>query len=231
MTLLVFFIGGALASFFVCLIERRDRSENWWLARSRCNECDTVLGTSELIPVLSFILLRGRSRCCHKPLPKKYLLIEIIGGFLLASIYIKYSQSRYLVPYSIAVMGLYLISLEDINSMSVYTIDYLIIFSMILISLKFFKLPIHWLSGLFFFSILYAIYLVFPGGLGNGDPQVGFMIGVLCPTVWTAYLSFTLSFVIGALFGIYILSKKGSIKDQIPFLPFLSLSFYILILI
>ncbi len=230
MSVVLFFIGGFLTSFFVCLIERRDRGENWWSERSECNFCHRKLMPYELVPVLSYIFLGGASRCCHQSIPKRYFWYELIGCLLLALLGNRYGLEPQLIFYSITTMGLYYLSLEDLNSKSYYTVDYFIVLFMIIISAKLLQVEIYFFSGLFLFILLYLISKLFPEGMGEGDPWVGFIVGFISPTIWTAYIGFTLAFGIGALIGLYLRSKGYSLKSELPFVPCLALSAFILIL-
>ncbi len=89
-----FFCGASIASFLVWYVENNDeedvgtelehsagpKKKRVLPRRSVCNHCGRPLGVLELIPVVGWILLRGRSRCCHKPIPIRYPLIELAFG-------------------------------------------------------------------------------------------------------------------------------------------------------
>lgn len=231
MMILLFFIGGFLTSFFVCLIERRSQRKNWWSDRSKCNYCGEVLRTLDLIPVINYIYLRGRSRCCHQPIPKRYFLFEVLGGLIVIFLGLKYGDGNQLVHYLIVFMGLYYLSLEDLNSKTLNMLDYWVVLIIIIGSSMLFHIPLYWFSGIFLFLILYVIYIMFPNGIGEGDAWVGFIIGLCCSSIWNAYMAFTLAFVMGAITGIWIRIQGGSLKDELPFIPCLALSAYLTVLI
>jgi leader peptidase (prepilin peptidase)/N-methyltransferase len=67
-------VGSALA----CCVERISRGENFIVARSCCPACETVLGAADLVPIVSFTLLRGRCRHCGAPIPADSHGLEIV---------------------------------------------------------------------------------------------------------------------------------------------------------
>lgn len=77
-------LGAALGSFLNCVAWRIARGEAWRTGRSRCPVCGHVLGPFELLPVLSFLLQRGRCRHCGAKLSSRYPLTEL--GFALLTV-------------------------------------------------------------------------------------------------------------------------------------------------
>lgn len=80
----LFFLGTAIGSFLNVLIYRTVREESWIKGRSKCDHCQKQIGWYDNIPILSFLLLRGKSRCCQKPIPISYPLVELMTGSLFA---------------------------------------------------------------------------------------------------------------------------------------------------
>lgn len=85
---LFFCLGACLGSFITALMHRLPRRLNWTTDRSRCPECGHVLGIVDLVPILSWVFLRGRCRYCATRISKRYPLIEIALGiaFICASV-------------------------------------------------------------------------------------------------------------------------------------------------
>src|SRR5690242_10334164 len=76
MTLIVAALGLAVGSFLNVVIGRLRSGERGWRSRSRCPHCHAVLKPSELVPLVSFMALKGRCRTCQKPISWQYPLVE-----------------------------------------------------------------------------------------------------------------------------------------------------------
>ncbi len=83
---LFFCFGLCLGSFMTALVYRLPRGLNWTTDRSRCPSCGHALGVPDLVPVFSWLALRGRCRHCRTPIPARYPLIELGVGAVLAAI-------------------------------------------------------------------------------------------------------------------------------------------------
>ena len=73
--------GVVLGSFWNVAIGRLPEGRSLW-PRSRCPHCDTAIGAVDNVPVLSWLLLRGRCRACDGPISPRYPLVELLGGLL-----------------------------------------------------------------------------------------------------------------------------------------------------
>jgi len=79
---LIFLFGISVGSFLNCLIYRLPRGKNFFTGRSSCPKCKRVLGFKDLIPILSFIILKGKCRYCHQKISLQYPLVELSTGIL-----------------------------------------------------------------------------------------------------------------------------------------------------
>ena len=79
---LFFCLGLCLGSFMTALAYRLPRGLNWTTDRSRCPSCGHTLGVPDLVPLFSWLFLRGKCRHCHTPIPVRYPLIELAFGLL-----------------------------------------------------------------------------------------------------------------------------------------------------
>ena len=85
------FVWGALwGSFSNVVIHRLPRGESVVKPRSRCPGCETPIAWYDNIPILSYLLLRGRCRKCEEPFALRYLLVELLGGLLSFATYMLY---------------------------------------------------------------------------------------------------------------------------------------------
>ena len=91
-----FLTGLSVGSFLNCLIYRLHKGESFWKGRSYCPKCKHKLGILDLIPVFSFIFLRGKCRYCHQKISWQYPLVELCTAILFTLAYLKtpvdYSQ-------------------------------------------------------------------------------------------------------------------------------------------
>ncbi len=82
MTVLVVLVGLAVGSFLNVCIERLPQGQSILRPPSHCPVCKTVLAAHDLVPVLSYLLLRGRCRYCSAPIPKRVFFVEAGTGLL-----------------------------------------------------------------------------------------------------------------------------------------------------
>ena len=83
---IIFLTGLITGSFLNCVIYRLETGENFLKGRSHCPYCGHILGWKDLIPVLSFLILKGRCRYCQKKISLQYPLVEIATGLLFLQI-------------------------------------------------------------------------------------------------------------------------------------------------
>lgn len=79
-----FFIGACVGSFANVLFYRIPRGLEWARTRSSCPSCGHVLGLLDLIPIASWLALRGRCRYCHTAISPRYALVELAFGIAAA---------------------------------------------------------------------------------------------------------------------------------------------------
>ncbi|HET9946786.1 MAG TPA: prepilin peptidase, partial [Patescibacteria group bacterium] len=84
MAIIFFFFGLFLGSFLLLVIDRIPKNETVLFGHSHCDFCGHTLSAKDLIPVFSYVFLKGRCRYCHKKLSLSYPLIEVLTGMLLA---------------------------------------------------------------------------------------------------------------------------------------------------
>ena len=77
--------GPFVGSFIALLSVRLLAHESWAIGRSKCRACGSILGPADLVPVLSYVALRGRCRACGAPIARRYPLIEI-GALAIAAV-------------------------------------------------------------------------------------------------------------------------------------------------
>ena len=230
---LFFFVCGTLSgSFFNCMAMRIVRGKDWTRGRSECPYCGHVLKSSDLIPLFSYLFLKGRCRYCKEKISIRYPLTELIGGLICVLTYLRLGFSAELFFDLILFFILFGLSLVDLES---YIIpDGYILAGIINRLIERFVIgkPVMFfkdLSGAFVIAGgIYLIALLMSRSLkkesfGGGDIKLIFMIA-LYTGIYEGIFVLFLSSLMGLL--MMILLKK----DKIPFGPYLSLSAFIVFL-
>ncbi|MCR6546756.1 prepilin peptidase [Dehalobacterium formicoaceticum] len=224
--IIILLVGLIIGSFLNVCIDRIPRGECIVYPPSHCEYCGTRLKLLNLIPVISFCLLRGKCRYCQATLSRRYPGIELLTGLSFLFVYFFTLWGMKLLPYLTLTSILLVISFIDLDC---FRIPNSIIITGLLLGIGFntFFPFIYWFDALIGFmtggGILFLIALASRGGMGGGDIKLGAMIGF-----YLGWQQVLLAIFMGALFAsivsvFLIIGKKKSQKDAIPFGPFLSL--------
>lgn len=116
---LVFVFGTAMGSFLNCAAWRIAHKESFLKGRSHCPECGHTLGFLDLIPILSWIFLKGKCRYCGKKVSVRYLLTETVFGLLSVACLLCYDLSWLCLRNYIFGCCLFLLSLVDLETMEI----------------------------------------------------------------------------------------------------------------
>ncbi len=239
--LIVFIFGISCGSFLNCVIYRLKEKKSFLRGRSFCPYCCHRLGFFDLIPILSFLFLRGRCRYCGKNISLQYPLVEIATGVVFLLVFSQLSITDFnfqnLVNLSYLLIISCLLIIIFVYDLKHYIIPDKIVYSAILIVFLYqiiFNLPparLCFQSANFYSSFLTAflaagffflIWLISRGKwMGFGDVKLSFLIGLFLgfPQVVVSLFS---AFFIGAIIGlILIIFRKKNLQSQVPFGPFL----------
>jgi len=222
---IIFFISGlAVGSFLGVVAYRLPRKLSIVKPASFCPYCKKKIPFYDNIPILSFIILKGKCRYCKNKIPLNTLLIEVITGILFVVNYIFFGLSIKTISGIILCSALILISFIDIEFRIIPNVIILpLIIPGLIISifsnLKVWWMPLAYCIGAFLFMLI--IHLIYPKGMGMGDVKLSLMVGAfLVRNVITALF---LGFLAGSIYGLsFIAIKKGKLKQAIPFGPFIS---------
>jgi len=212
--LFIFILGLAVGSFLNCVIYRLETGGSFLRGRSFCPHCKHLLGWPDLIPVLSFLILKGRCRYCHQKISPQYPLVELATGILFAA-----------TLYFTGVELLYFIIGGFLVVIFVYDLKHFIIPDKVIypaIAIAAICNFSAWPSALGAAAFFGAIVLISRGKwMGVGDIKLGFLMGLILgfPNILVALF---LAFLIGAIIGVgVIISGKKTLKSEVPFGPFL----------
>jgi len=217
--------GVILGSFLNVCIDRIPRGGSLIKGRSHCDACGHSLSALDLIPVASYLWLRGRCRYCGARIPPRVPAVEIGTGALFALIGLRYPASLEAVliaAYSALLIVFLVIDLESgriLNKLSYPAIGLALLAAPLTPRRTATEMLI---GGAIGFGLLLLIALVYPAGMGMGDVKLAAFIGLAVgyPQVWLAlFLAFVGG---GSLSGALVLAKRIGRKDPIAFGPFLA---------
>ncbi len=219
-------LGMVVASFLNVCIDRLPNNESLLLPASHCASCHHRLSVPDLIPVFSYLWLRGRCRYCQAPIPRRLLWLEIGSGGLFAFLYWHYGLTIELAVsafYGCLFIVLMVIDLEQglILNKLVYPGMALALLISIFLPPSLAQAAIGGGIGLGLFLV---VVLVSRGGMGWGDVKMAALIGLVTgfPLVFVTLLLAVISGGLVAAMLLLLKRKKG--KESIPFAPFLSIA-------
>jgi len=228
----LFALGTVVASFVGVVVARLNTGQGFVFGRSHCDACNKPLPPSALVPVISYVASRGRSRCCGAFLSPVSPLTELLLGGLFAITY-------HALGFSFALLS-FLLSLSLLLSLVLYDLMHQILpppllaifVAMCAVTCLLLEPNFSALLDTFLVALSIALFLalihVFSRGraMGLSDAPLAFGLALLVGPA--AFSGFIFSFWIGAVIGIVILFSRprGSrIGVEVPFAPFLAAGF------
>jgi prepilin signal peptidase PulO-like enzyme (type II secretory pathway) len=241
-------MGLCFGSFVGALNWRLHKGLGFVNDRSICEHCKHTLGVADLIPLLSWVVLRGKCRYCRHSIGLEAPVLEVVMAFLFGISYIYWpktlgSVSSYLVfaSWLAIVVGFVSLSYYDIKWMLlpnkvVFALLMIVLTRIVLIALfdhggtELIKSSV--LGIVFGGGIFYALFQLSSGRwIGGGDVKLGFVFGALVGGPLNALLVIFGASVLGTAYILPgLLVGKVSANSKIPFGPFLLLSTYIIMI-
>lgn len=240
----IFFILGLIIGSFLNVVILRLNTERSFGGRSGCMTCQNELAWYELIPIFSFLGLRGRCRNCKTKISIQYPVVEFLTGLIFSVLFLKFQDIFFLdtlvfsftyAYYAVVFSLLIVIAVYDLRHKIIPDTLSLVLGILTFVGLFFFNsfgfyphLPsiLEFLSGLLI-AVPFALFWLVSGGkwMGLGDAKLAIGLG------WLLGLSRALSgvvvaFWIGAIVGLFLVifsHKKHGMKSEIPFAPYLVL--------
>ena len=162
--IIIFIFGSIMGSFLNVLAVRLSNNESIIYPRSHCHNCNHKLKWYELIPIISYIIQKGKSRCCHTRIPISYLIVEIVTGALYCTAYHSFGFTNELIISLIFISSLIVVIISDIEYMII--LDEIIASSCIIIIILYLSLfgleftVNKILSAILAFITMYVIKLI-----------------------------------------------------------------------
>lgn len=233
----VFIFGLILGSFYNVLIYRLPRNMSVIFPPSHCPHCKQELRWYDNIPILSFLILKGKCRYCGEKISIRYPLVELTSGLLALLSYHKWGEGHNFldgIVYYFFFSALLVMSLID---WYYFIIPPQINLGGLILALLVspFRKDITWqeslLGALLGFLIPFLIYLYYVKvrkveGLGLGDVILLSFIGAVGGT-YAVFASLAIGSLIGLLYVIPLIVKHKTLNFAIPFGPFLSLGAFL----
>jgi len=226
--ILVFVLFGLfVGSFLNVCIDRLPQGQSIIHPRSHCAACNRKLGNLDLIPLFSYLWLRGRCRYCQAPIPIRLPIVEGMAGLLFALLYWKFGLGLELGISLVYISLLTVIFVIDLENQLV--LDKVVYPGMALaLAFSFFWPGLGVISSLIGGAIGLAAmalpFIIYRRGMGFGDVKLGALVGLMSgyPLVFVALLLAVISG--GLVAAVLLVFKIKRRSDPIPFAPFLATS-------
>jgi leader peptidase (prepilin peptidase) / N-methyltransferase len=216
--------GLAVGSFWTVLVHRWPAEQSLAHPRSHCGHCRRTLGPIDLVPVVSWAVLRGRCRTCRTRVSPVYPLTELATAALAAGAVAAYGPTwRGLAA---ALLGVCLVPVVLIDLRHRLIPDIVVLPAAALALLAGIAGPGRWwvpvVSALGAAGFLLALSLLYPGGMGLGDVKLALLMGAVLGAAVIPAMA--IAFGAGAALGLLLLLRHGPAARRmaVPFGPFLA---------
>ncbi|AKL95277.1 peptidase A24A [Clostridium aceticum] len=235
---IIFLVGIVIGSFLNVCIYRIPENQSIVYPSSHCSNCHKPLKPTDLIPIFSYLILKGSCRYCSHKISLRYPMVEFLTGIVFVLLLYKYHLNIDLIFYLLLFSILICITFIDYDHQIIP--DGLVLLGFVIgliykLALYYFVgTPIEVLNSLLGFlaggGFFLLIAVISNGGMGGGDIKLMAMLGFWFGWRDIILISF-LSFIIGSVISIMLLTTKiKSRKDAIPFGPFIGIATLIVIL-
>jgi len=226
--------GLLIGSFLTVVVDRVPRGASVVQPGSACGNCGLRLGPLDLVPVFSWLALRGKCRKCHTNIGTEPVVLELSTALLFGLTAWHFGLSWRTPAFCVLMAGLVALSWIDLHTRRlprqiIYAtaavgISLLVVAALVEHAPE--RLWMMLLGAAISLALMALIYAASRGGMGDGDvrlsPLLGAYLGFLNPGLAPIGLFF--GFVTGAVAGVVVLvAKRGGRKTAIPFGPFMAL--------
>ena len=225
----IFIFGSAIGSFLNVLAVRLSNNESIIWPSSHCHNCSHKLKWYELIPVVSYIVQKGKSRCCNTRIPISYLIIELVTGILYMVSYHSFGFSFEFIISLIFISSLIVVIVSDIEYM-IILVEIIAVSSILIILLELLFFGLDYtvdkiVAGILAFVTMYVIKLIGDRlfkreSMGGGDIKLMFLFGIVIGYALSICDIFLATFIAFPVAVFVLFSRKDNL---IPFGPFLAM--------
>jgi leader peptidase (prepilin peptidase)/N-methyltransferase len=222
-----FVAGLAVGSFVTVVAHRVPRGESIVAPRSRCPSCGAQLAAYDNVPVLSWLALRGRSRCCGEPISPRYPLAELMLGALYATtVLVLWDDPTEVALGLVFVTALLSVTLTDLERRIIPN-RILLVAAVAAVAITAVgdpsSLPERAIAAIAAGGVFFLVALAYPRGMGLGDVKLAAVMGLFLG--WDVAAAVLIALLAGSLVGLAMIASQGGAarKRAIPFGPFLAL--------
>lgn len=253
----LFVLGLILGSFVNALVwriheqakskkKRADKRYSIWVGRSMCTHCGHELVAKDLVPLFSWLLLRGRCRYCRAKISAQYPLVEILTALLFAAGYIVWPYGSdtvgmvmffFFVPFVVLFMALavYDVRWFLLPNRLVFTLTFLAAAQVGAVALVGHDIASVWqpvVGAALLYGIFWGLYQVSAGRwIGGGDVKLALPLGLIVGTPLGAFLVLFFASLLGTVVSLPLIARgKKGLTQHIPFGPYLLAACYIVLL-
>lgn len=235
---ILFIIGAAVGSFMSVVVYRIHSDKKGIICgRSSCKNCEKKLAPLDLIPIVSYLTLRGKCRYCSGEISYMYPLMEIITGAVFSVLFLKFPFISSIFEFNLVFLGLYTLYafyafvllftfFFDLHYMKIA--DEILLPAILIGLIATFAAPltpnlIDALIGALIPIAFFGLQILLSKGrwIGMGDLRIGAFMGVILG--WKLVIvALFLSYIIGSVISLLIVARKKQILNiKVPFAPFL----------
>lgn len=223
----IFFLFGIiLGSFFNVVGLRLPQNLPFHNDRSYCPQCKQQLSWYELIPIISYVIQRGKCRHCQTQISIIYPIIEVITGLLFVFCYMKVGFELELLTILLLVSMLMILFVSDITYMLIPN-KILLFFLPLFILMRIISPLTPWndaiIGAIVGYVLIAIIILASKGGMGAGDMKLLGLLGIVLGWQQTLLTFFIAAFLGAVIGGCLMLLNKVKKQEPIPFGPYIAL--------
>jgi leader peptidase (prepilin peptidase)/N-methyltransferase len=226
--------GLAIGSFLNVVIYRVPINESIVSPPSACPSCHTPIASRDNVPVLSWLLLRGRCRTCQAPILARYPMVELATAALFAGTAARLGRSWDLPAYLVLFAGLLALACIDVEKLLlpkkiVYPLLVMVGGLLVMAAAapgRWHDLLVAGISAVAWLAVFFLLNFLSPRLLGFGDVRLAPVLGLALGWLGVRYvlLGFFAANLIGAVIGVTLIAtKRISREQQIPYGVFLAL--------
>lgn len=229
--LCVFLVGACVGSFLNVCIYRIPRGGGIVLGASGCPRCGERILVRDLVPIASFMILKGRCRACRSGISMRYPAVELAAGMVFAMIFVRYGASFEFFKYCALAAFLIIAGAIDFETGDVYTS---VVAAGAAVGLVFAFISPGTLTDSFSGAVLgFALtgVVAAAGGMGWGDADLCLLCGLFLGVKMTGIM-LVLACLLGAAAGMVLMALSAkSRKDSMPFGPFMAAASVVVVLL
>ncbi len=242
LVLLCAVLGLLIGSFLNVVVHRVPRGESVVSPPSACPACGNAIRPRDNVPVVGWLLLRGRCRDCDAPISPRYPVVEAGTAALFAVMALRFGFDPVLPAYLyLAAVGLALALIDldckrlpDALTLPSYPVAAVLLGLAALLGSDSGDFVKALLGGAAMFAVYFGLAFAYPAGMGFGDVKLAGVLGMYI--AWLGWGSWAvglfLGFFLGGVFGIALIAvKRGGRKTAVPFGPFMLLGALIAVLV